>query len=359
MELKCSRGSQAARALRTLFLIASLEALLGEMASARKEYWINFSGPAVGLFERDEHVVTYLTSSKRLFTTKARPSLGKEGEMEVYWTQKASTSGVLDFALPLEPGYYDVSLLFAENYHGAMHKNARLLNVVACGCSNRTLLRNYDIFTEAGERGGVGVISEHKRVPVLNELRLILTATRLTPLINGLVVQPSDAKEFQTPTTKTCANAPSSRKHKAHAEQINTKTMRSNEVERVDSNAAAESNAAAVERWSGADLRRVDGCVNDKHFCTCVQDAPVTSKCYNEFNSASMPMVCELGSCQPTFSCTCEHPPDVLPMMCRKRSLGSQIELVGGEGLPDGFFFCVRTPRNPPAVSIVPVYALE
>jgi len=333
-----------------------------ELADGRTEYWINFSGPAVGLFERDEKVVTYITPQKRLYSTKSRPSFGKKGEIEVYWTQKASTSGVLDFAVPLEPGYYDVSLLFSENYHGAMHKDARLLNAVAIGCNNRTLLRNYDIFREAGERGDTGVISEHKRVAVLNELRLVITASRLTPLINGLVIQPSAAsKELPEPSHKTCPNPRSGRKHKAQENPMHGRTTRAqdDDLRPVDAPADSGGGPAAREQGGSALLQRVEGCVNDKHFCTCVQDAPHSSRCYNEFNAVSTPMVCEVGSCQPTFSCTCEHPADLTPMMCRKRLLQSQIELVGREGLPDGFFFCVRTPRSPPVLSIVPVLPLD
>ncbi|KAA8496000.1 hypothetical protein FVE85_2155 [Porphyridium purpureum] len=300
---------------------------------AVSELRINFGGESVGSFDSDQNVV-YLTPEKFLFSAQAIPPASskqlKTGDIQVYWSQRASTNGALDFVVPnLDPGIYDLKLLFAENYRKVNTAGQRLLRVQISACENETASDDFDIFHRAGNQINAGVVMTHAGIRVLDHVRITITSKKLTPVLNGLVMHKSANQNAKSlPTTDTCPNAAFGKVDQSQTPKV-----------------------SAVRRDASFDAVLRQTCINDEDMCHCVgTPMPPEAQCLNVFNGDTVPNVCEYSQCETRYACDCSG-----SILCRKRLLRSEAVVVGTEGLADGFAYCVRQTLQKPKSSVIPL----
>ncbi len=77
-------------------------------------------------------------------TTRRGSEVENTADPELYGTERW---GHFDYAIPAAPGHYRVTLRFAETYPGPFRAGQRVFDVY---CNGVALLRNFDVFAEAG-----------------------------------------------------------------------------------------------------------------------------------------------------------------------------------------------------------------
>jgi hypothetical protein len=174
--------------------LASFEASDAETVGSTVRYRINAGGPDLaGGWSRDTesrpspyvNAEDTSTSGTQQVIDLSDPSIPAGTPAALFQTERwdPAADPRMRWRLPVEPGTYEVRLYFAETSPEAFAAGARTFAVVIEGS---TVLRSYDVFTEAG--GGYRGVMESFVVSSDRRLRIAFRNDEQHPAIKGIEV---------------------------------------------------------------------------------------------------------------------------------------------------------------------------
>jgi hypothetical protein len=103
-------------------------------------------------------------------------------DAKIYLTERY---GVDSYKIPVENGDYKITLHFAETFDGIDKAGGRVFNV---SINNNEVLKDFDVFKEAGNKRLKAVVKEFDVKAEKGEIIIKFTEKEQSPLINGIEI---------------------------------------------------------------------------------------------------------------------------------------------------------------------------